>query len=53
MEEKLKKSNDKTLNVNDKLTWEAPRLFCLDKGRTEGGTAPALPEGTTYSGENS
>ncbi|MCD4832981.1 MAG: hypothetical protein K8R31_04235 [Bacteroidales bacterium] len=38
MEEKFKKSDDKTLNVNDKLTWEAPKLYCLDKGKTEGGT---------------
>ena len=37
MEEKLKKSDDKTINVNDKLTWEVPKLFCLDKGKTEGG----------------
>lgn len=44
MEEKLKKSDDKTLNVNDKLTWETPKLYCLDKGKTEGGAAVTYEE---------
>ena len=47
MEEKLKKSEDKTLNVNDKLTWEAPKLICLDKGKTENGYTPGTPEDTS------
>ena len=48
MEEKLKKSDDKTLNVNDKLTWETPKLICLDKGKTEGGFPTRGHEDTGY-----
>lgn len=46
MKEKLKKSDNKALNVNDKLTWEAPKLFCLDKGKTEGGLVIQTTEDT-------
>ena len=48
MEEKLKKSDDNTLNVNDKLTWEAPKLYYLDKGKTEGGYDANTYEDGTY-----
>lgn len=47
MEEKLKKSDGKALNVNDRLTWEAPKLICLDKGKTEGGQAEEYIEDYT------
>lgn len=37
MEEKeLKKA---TNQENIKLEWEAPKLFCLDKGKTESGSS--------------
>ncbi len=48
MEKKLKKSDDKTLNINDKLTWEAPKLFCLDKGKTENGDFFGTAEEGSY-----
>lgn len=32
---------------NTKLTWETPKLYALDKGRTEGGS-PYDPQGEDY-----
>jgi hypothetical protein len=32
--------------ITEKLEWEAPKLFCLDKGKTEGGGSSALTETT-------
>lgn len=45
MEEKklIKETNQENL----KLEWEAPKLFCLDKGKTEGGPSTAPFEDTT------
>jgi len=45
MEEKelIKEINQENL----KLEWEAPKLFCLDKGKTEGGPSTAPFEDTT------
>jgi hypothetical protein len=37
MEEKMKPIESEHLNTNKKLTWEAPKLYSLDKGKTEGG----------------
>ena len=34
---KIKDNNQEIL----KLDWEAPKLFCLDKGKTEGGIGQA------------
>ncbi|MFP4025899.1 MAG: hypothetical protein ACLFVR_15345 [Thiohalospira sp.] len=36
-------------NENAKLTWDAPKLYALDKGKTEGGPS-YMPqnEGTSY-----
>jgi len=51
MKEK-EKTKSKEQDINKK-EWIAPKLFCLDKGKTEGGGVPDLPEGTTYSGEDS
>jgi len=31
----------------NKKEWEAPKLFCLDKGKTEGGTTSTFNESTT------
>lgn len=46
------KDFDKTITQEEtKLEWTAPKLYCLDKGKTEGGPAAGLPEGTTYSGD--
>ena len=38
MEEKMKPKESENLNTNKKLSWEAPKLYSLDKGKTEGGT---------------
>jgi hypothetical protein len=45
MEEKIK--NTENENVTEKLAWESPKLFCLDKGKTEGGYTAGTPEDTT------
>jgi len=41
---KEKELNKETNQDNTKLTWEAPRLYCLDKGKTEGGTPEPYSE---------
>ncbi len=47
MEEKERKLEER--NDHTKLTWETPKLYTLDKERTEGG-ASYMPqnEGITY-----
>ena len=39
---KIKDNNQEIL----KLDWEAPKLICLDKGKTEGGTIIQSTEDT-------
>ena len=48
MEEK--NQNEEMNQINQKLNWEAPKLYCLDKGKTEGGTFSGYAEGATYNG---
>jgi len=44
-----KKGNKIGVISTSKLTWEAPKLICLDKGKTEGGeTYKATKEDTSY-----
>ncbi len=38
---------------SERLIWEAPKLICLDKGKTEGGTFTGEAEGTSYVGTQS
>ncbi len=47
---KEKNVNKETSQPCNKLEWEAPRLYCLDKGKTEGGTFSGYAEGVTYNG---
>jgi len=42
-------TKDKEQDVNKK-EWIAPKLFCLDKGKTEGGGLESFAEGTEYDG---
>jgi len=48
MDEKMKPKESENLNTNEKLTWEAPKLYSLDKGKTEGGPSfyPPNEDGT-------
>lgn len=47
MEEKERKLEER--KEHTKLTWEAPKLYSLDKGKTEGGTGGQEPtEGPLY-----
>ena len=46
MDDKMKKKERENLNTNEKLTWEAPKLYSLDKGKTEGGGDPLTGEST-------
>lgn len=32
----------------EKWEWEVPKLFCLDKGKTENGTTAGSPEASAY-----
>ncbi|MBU8892227.1 MAG: hypothetical protein KOO66_05575 [Bacteroidales bacterium] len=51
MEElKNNKEEDKTDN---KILWEVPKLYSLDKGKTEGGTLMSTYEDADYSDPNS
>jgi hypothetical protein len=44
-----KKGNKENIVSSSKLTWEAPKLICLDKGKTEGGeTYNVTKEDTSY-----
>jgi len=47
MDEKMKPKESENLNTKEKLTWEAPKLYSLDKGKTEGGQPVAYTESTT------
>lgn len=38
--------NKETSQEKSKLEWDAPKLICLDKGKTEGGDFPATNEDT-------
>ena len=38
MKEKDRKTEERNNHINTKLTWETPRLYALDKGKTESGT---------------
>ena len=49
MEEKMKNTENENVIKTDKLSWEAPKLFCLDKGKTENGYSPGTPEDTSMS----
>ncbi len=40
--------NKETNQQYNKLDWEAPKLYCLDKGRTEGGSLSPGAEDTVY-----
>ena len=42
---KKNKEEDKTDN---KILWEVPKLYCLDKGKTEGGPKTDTYETYTY-----
>ncbi len=46
MEEK--NQNEEMNQINQKLNWEAPKLYCLDKGKTEGGSLSPGAEDTAY-----
>jgi hypothetical protein len=46
MEEKERKPEER--NEHTKLTWEIPKLYSLDKGKTEGGATPGVSEDITY-----
>ena len=37
MDEKIHKSDIENPNTLEKLEWEIPKLYSLDKGKTEGG----------------
>lgn len=44
MEEKMKQKENEKRTISEKLTWEAPKLYSLDKGKTEGGYDNAQAE---------
>ena len=49
MEEKDGKLEERNNLINTKLTWETPKLYMLDKGKTEGGAGGQEPtEGPFY-----
>lgn len=48
MDEKMKPKESENLNTNEKLNWEAPKLYSLDKGKTEGGTSTRGVEDHMY-----
>lgn len=47
MEERKKIEEERKSN-EEKLTWEAPKLYCLNKNQTEGGADPNYTEGDAY-----
>ena len=53
MEEKKTKNDNQILQSNEKLIWEAPKLYSLDKGKTEGGGLASTWEDGTYYNPNS
>ena len=45
-----KNVNNETNQQCNKLDWEVPKLYCLDKGKTEGGqTTKVQTETASYS----
>ena len=49
MEEKDRKPEERKTPIHDtKLTWETPKLYALDKGKTKGGVGDNTDEDTTY-----
>ncbi|HSH53237.1 MAG TPA: hypothetical protein VK982_16040 [Bacteroidales bacterium] len=49
MEEKDRKLEERNTPIpNTKLTWEAPKLYALDKGKTEGGPLVETAEDSYY-----
>jgi len=49
MEEKKATNNNEILQPNLKMEWEAPKLYSLDKGKTEGGASTGnTTEGPSY-----
>ena len=46
-ENKINKEEEKLIN-SDKLLWEAPKLYSLDKGKTEGGPYTRGDEDASY-----
>lgn len=51
MEELNKNKEEDKIDI--KTLWEAPKLYCLDKGKTEGGTISGMSEGPSYVGTES
>ena len=50
--EELKKNKEED-KIDIKILWEAPKLYSLDKGKTEGGTLSGISEGPSYIGTES
>jgi len=48
MEEKIQKSGIENPATLEKIEWEAPKLYSLDKGKTEGGNYARGTEDDTY-----
>jgi len=49
MDEKMKPKESENLNTNEKLTWEAPKLYYLDKSKTKGSTIyDPIEDGGSY-----
>ena len=48
MEEKMKEIENDKLNTSEKLSWEAPKLYSLEKGKTEGGEMTSTAETGFY-----
>ena len=53
MEEKDRKPEERNIPIHDtKLTWETPKLYSLDKGKTEGGSVIDFTEDFVSSAES-
>jgi len=48
MEEKNKEIKINEMSKPEKLLWEVPKLICLDKGKTEGGSYQRGTEDGSY-----
>ena len=48
MEEKGKNTEGKKLDLTEKLNWEAPKLYCLNTDKTEGGPGTGTETFTSY-----
>ena len=46
-EKKLNPKENERSNILDKLSWEPPKLYSLDKGKTEGGQPEDYSESYT------